>query len=176
MLSDSDFRRLVNGDLKACGYKNTYRKKNTIIALSYMLLFDTTFRAQYYYRLKYYKHDVLFYVSKMILKNKKDIDLWGDIGSGLSIFHGQGCVIVLNKAGKNLNIYQGVTVGKNPKTEINGIATPSFGDNVCIYANAVVIGNIKIGSNVKIGAGAVVNKDVPDNCTVVGNPMRIIMH
>lgn len=52
--------------------------------------------------------------------------------------------------------------------------TPSFGDNVSVYANAVVIGNISIGNNVSIGAGAVVTKPVPDNCTVVGNPMRII--
>lgn len=43
-----------------------------------------------------------------------------------------------------------------------------------VYANAVVVGNITIGNNVSIGAGAVVTKPVPDNCTVVGNPMRII--
>lgn len=52
--------------------------------------------------------------------------------------------------------------------------TPSFGDNVSVYANAVVVGNISIGNNVSVGAGAVVTKSVPDNCTVVGNPMRII--
>ena len=55
-----------------------------------------------------------------------------------------------------------------------GVDTPSFGDNVSVYANAVVVGNITIGNNVSIGAGAVVTKPVPDNCTVVGNPMRII--
>ena len=55
-----------------------------------------------------------------------------------------------------------------------GVDTPSFGNNVSVYANAVVIGNISIGNNVSIGAGAVVTKPVPDNCTVVGNPMRII--
>jgi len=31
-----------------------------------------------------------------------------------------------------------------------------------------------VGNNVKIGAAAVVLKDVPDNCTVVGNPGRIV--
>ena len=38
----------------------------------------------------------------------------------------------------------------------------------------MILGNIKIGDNVKIGAGAVVMKDVPDNCTAVGVPARII--
>ena len=60
------------------------------------------------------------------------------------------------------------------RTACGGVDTPSFGDNVSVYANAVVIGNISIGNNVSIGAGAVVTKPVPDNCTVVGNPMRII--
>lgn len=35
-------------------------------------------------------------------------------------------------------------------------------------------GGVKIGDNVKIGAMSVVIKDVPSNCTVVGNPARII--
>ena len=39
---------------------------------------------------------------------------------------------------------------------------------------AKVLGNIHIGDNVKIGGNSVVVKDVPDNCTVVGVPGRII--
>ena len=39
---------------------------------------------------------------------------------------------------------------------------------------AKVLGNIRIGNNVKIGGNSVVVKDVPDNCTVVGVPGRII--
>ena len=37
------------------------------------------------------------------------------------------------------------------------------------------LGSCHIGNNVKIGANAVVAKDIPDNCTVVGT-MRIIEH
>lgn len=57
-----------------------------------------------------------------------------------------------------------------------GQIQPILGNNVDIYANAVIFGGIKIGNNVKIGAGAVVNKDIPDNCTVIGNPLRIITY
>ena len=48
---------------------------------------------------------------------------------------------------------------------------PVIGDNVFIGTGAKIIGNITIGNNVLIGANAVVTKDVPDNCTVIGNPM-----
>lgn len=173
---DPKFKELVIADLRANKYKCLYSRADKILFLSYMLIFDLAFRAGYYFRLKFYNHNIIFYLSKILLRDKKDIDLWGDIGGGLCIYHGQGCVIVLNKAGKNLSIYQGVTIGKNPRTEKYGISIPTFGDDVSIYANAVVVGNIYIGSNVQIGAGAVVTKDVPDNCTVVGNPMRIVHH
>ncbi|MDF3027325.1 MAG: sugar O-acyltransferase, sialic acid O-acetyltransferase NeuD family [Fluviicola sp.] len=49
-----------------------------------------------------------------------------------------------------------------------------IGDSTFIGANAVVKQGVKIGSNVIIGAGSVVLKDVPDNCTLVGNPAKII--
>lgn len=38
----------------------------------------------------------------------------------------------------------------------------------------MIIPGVKIGNNVVVGAGAVVTKDVPDNCVVVGNPARIL--
>ena len=37
-----------------------------------------------------------------------------------------------------------------------------------------MLGDITIGNNVRIGAGSVVLKDVPDDCTVVGVPGRIV--
>jgi serine O-acetyltransferase len=46
---------------------------------------------------------------------------------------------------------------------------------VKILTAATIVGGVTIGNNVTIGAGAVVVKDVPDNCLVVGNPMRIIL-
>ncbi len=70
--------------------------------------------------------------------------------------------------GANCWIYQNVTIG-----EIDRKA-PQIGDGCLIGAGAVVVGGIKIGNHVKIGAGAVVNTDVPDGCTVVAQPSRIL--
>lgn len=51
---------------------------------------------------------------------------------------------------------------------------PTIGNNVTLGASVIIIGDIHIGNNVIVGAGTVITKDVPDNCTVVGNPMRIL--
>lgn len=49
-----------------------------------------------------------------------------------------------------------------------------IGEGAHIGAGAVIIPGIKIGKWCKIGAGAVVIRDIPDHCTAVGNPARII--
>ena len=51
---------------------------------------------------------------------------------------------------------------------------PEIGDNVIIYAGAVIVGNIKIGNNVIVAANAVVTTDVPDNSIVGGVPAKIL--
>lgn len=72
------------------------------------------------------------------------------------------------KIGKNCWIYQNVTIGEVDRT------APEIGEGCLIGAGAVLVGDIKIGNHVKIGAGAVVSADVPDNCTVVAQPPRVI--
>ncbi|ACK98051.1 serine acetyltransferase [Bacillus cereus G9842] len=39
---------------------------------------------------------------------------------------------------------------------------------------AKILGPVSIGNNVVIGANAVVLKDIPDNCMVVGIPAKIV--
>lgn len=70
--------------------------------------------------------------------------------------------------GEDCCIYQNVTIGES------GRVAPRIGDHCLIGAGAVIIGGVKIGDHVKIGAGAVVNLDIPDHCTVVAQPPRVI--
>lgn len=94
------------------------------------------------------------------------------IGRGFRIVH-WGHIVVNPAAviGKNFNISQGCLIG-NAQGKKNG--TPIIGDNVCMNANSIIIGGVKIGNNVLIAPGAFVNFDVPDNSIVIGNPGQII--
>jgi serine O-acetyltransferase len=96
------------------------------------------------------------------------------IGNGFFCDHGM-CVVIGETAeiGKNCVMFHGVTLGGTGKHK--GKRHPTLGDNVMIGAHSTILGPIKIGNNVKIGAETVIiNCDVPDNCTVVGAPGRIV--
>ncbi len=120
------------------------------------------------------KHQLCARLLRLLFPTKPDLEICGgEIEAGLVIYHGHGSIIAPYRAGKNLSVYQGVTIGRNAPKNGRDFSNPILGDNVSIYANAVVAGGIYIGSNVEIGAGAVVMKDVPDNCVVLGNPCVI---
>lgn len=94
------------------------------------------------------------------------------IGRGFRIVHFGNIVINPSSIiGNNFNIAEGTLVG-NSQGKRSG--TPIIGDNVCMQANSIVVGGIRIGNNVLIAPGAFVNFDVPDNCIVIGNPGKII--
>ena len=49
-----------------------------------------------------------------------------------------------------------------------------IGNNVFIGCNTTILPNVKIGNNVIVASGAVVSKDIGDNCVVGGNPAKVI--
>jgi serine O-acetyltransferase len=91
------------------------------------------------------------------------------IGEGLFIQHGFATVIAARSIGRNCWINQQVTIGFSNKDDC-----PVLEDNVTINAGAKVIGGIKVGKNSIVGANAVVVKNVPENCVVVGVPAYIV--
>lgn len=91
-----------------------------------------------------------------------------DIGEGLFLEHPQGSFLNAVSIGKNFTCLHNVTLGNNHGS------LPTIGDNVFCGCGSCVLGPVVIGNNVKIGANAVVVKDIPDNCVVVGNPGKIV--
>ena len=102
-----------------------------------------------------------------------DLHPGAKIGRGLFIDHGMGVVIgETAEIGDDVTLYHGVTLGGTSWRE--GKRHPTLGNHVVVGTGAKVLGNIKIGNHVKIGAGSVVIHPVPDDCTVVGIPGRVV--
>lgn len=167
----SDKKEEIRADMNCLINEIPYEKAG-VLALNYLLLINKPFRNIFYYRTR--KSLILRNASKFLIKPLNTIEIEGDIQGGMRISHNYS-VIHPETAGKNLFVGHGATIGKNDR-EREKQRYPILGDNVSIYTNAIVFGGITIGNNVVIGAGAVVNCDIPDDCTVVGNPCRIIEH
>jgi len=96
------------------------------------------------------------------------------IGEGLFIDHGTGIVIgETAEVGKNVTLYQGVTLGGTGKEK--GKRHPTIGNNVVVASGAKVLGSFTVGDHAKIGAGSVVLKEVPAYATVVGIPGKVVL-
>ena len=92
-------------------------------------------------------------------------------GPGFRIHHfGNIFINPSVRIGANCTLRQGVTIGNR----IEDGPVPTIGDNVDFGAYAQALGGVHIGNNCRIGAMSVVLCDVPDGCTAVGNPVRII--
>jgi acetyltransferase-like isoleucine patch superfamily enzyme len=59
--------------------------------------------------------------------------------------------------------------GHHLKTEIKKTV---IGNNAWISTGTIILNGVIIGNNVVIGPGSLVNRDVPDNAFVMGNPIR----
>jgi serine O-acetyltransferase len=95
------------------------------------------------------------------------------IGRHFVIEH-SGAIVISGDAvfGDHCVIRQGVTIGLR-HTGTRG--SPLMGDRVDIGAGAKLLGAIRIGNDVAIGANAVVLCNVPDGCTAVGIPARVLV-
>lgn len=117
-------------------------------------------------------HDILtFLMSRAAYRHGGYIGPDAVIRGELTLPHGLQGIFISRYAviGENCWIYQNVTIG-----EINQKA-PVIGDGCLIGAGAVIVGGVTVGNHVKIGAGAVVSTNIPDGCTVVSQPARIIV-
>ena len=109
----------------------------------------------------------------------------GDVTIGNHTRIGIHCTVIGPVCiGNHVNLAQGITVtalnhnfeDTTKRIDEQGISTKPvvIGDDVWIGANAVILPGVTIGRHVVVAAGAVVTKDVPDNCVVGGVPAKVI--
>ena len=85
------------------------------------------------------------------------------------IFIGDGALIGHNVVLATLNH------AASPKDRGSMIPAPiRIGKNVWVGANAVILPGVTIGDGAIVAAGAVVNRDVPENTVVGGVPAKVI--
>ena len=109
-----------------------------------------------------------------------DIHPGATIGERFFIDHGTGVVVgETTVIGKNVKLYQGVTLGaksfqKDPETGalVKGIKRhPNVEDNVVIYAGATILGgDTTIGHDSEIGGSVWLINSVPPNSRVYNKP------
>jgi serine O-acetyltransferase len=139
----------------------------TIWTFIKLMTFSTEYRTLIYYRLGWISIILHPLCKPMPLLDISKVD--DGIGPGFLIVHGRASSVGAKKIGKNFKILQHVTIGY-----INETDKPIIGDNVTVFAGAKILGKVILGDNVLVGANAVVVKNVPDNCTVVGVPAYIV--
>lgn len=126
-------------------------------------------------------NDVIFYSSSEIIGNVKVRIGSGSFVGHRSLFMGGNSQIII---GTNCDISSNVSLitGSHKISEYGRRAGDGFskditiGNNVWIGYGAILLSNIKIGDGSIVAAGSLVNKDVPPNCIVGGNPARIIKY
>lgn len=74
------------------------------------------------------------------------------------------------RIGRNVYIYQNVTIGLLEKATKGEVPKyPMLGDEVIVYAGAVIVGGISIGHRSIIGANAVISCDIPSDSVAYGH-------
>jgi serine O-acetyltransferase len=90
-----------------------------------------------------------------------------EIGEGFYIVHGEGSIVgSRNVIGKGFKIHHGCTIGHKKNGAGNG---NKLGDNITMYCNSSVIGELIIGNNVIIGGHVMVTTDIPNESLITQN-------
>lgn len=118
-----------------------------------------------------YPARLLSFLARML--SNVDIHPGATIGPRFFIDHG-ACVVIGETAevGRDVTLYHGVTLGGTSWRK--GKRHPTLGDGVLVGAGAKVLGPITVGANARVGANSVVVADVPEGCTVVGIPGKVV--
>lgn len=104
-----------------------------------------------------------------------EIEFNAEIGPGLFIAHPSGIVVGrYTRLGARTTLFQNVTFGARSWRPDEIGRMPTAEDDCVFFANAVIVGGIRIGSECVIAAGAVVERDAPAGALARGVPAEIV--
>lgn len=176
-----EVKRLVETDVQAAYEGDPAATSPMEVVMAYPGLYAVTIHrlAHELYNLKV---PIIPRIMSELAHSKTGIDIHpgATIGERFFIDHGTGVVVgETTVIGKNVKLYQGVTLGaksfqKDPETGalIKGIKRhPNVEDNVVIYAGATILGgDTTIGHDSEIGGSVWLIKSVPPNSRVYNKP------
>lgn len=168
-------RELLKGDVAAAFDGDPAAKSYEEIVISYPCITAiATYRVAHELYLKQVPLIPRIMTEWAHAKTGIDIHPGATIGKNFFIDHGTGVVIgETSVIGDNVKIYQGTTLGalSFPKDERGRIIKggkrhPTIEDNVTIYAEATILGDVVIGKGAVIGGNVWIKESVPPGVTV----------
>ena len=176
-----EVKRLVETDVQAAYEGDPAATSPMEVVMAYPGLYAVTIHrlAHELYNLKV---PIIPRIMSELAHSKTGIDIHPGaiIGERFFIDHGTGVVVgETTVIGKNVKLYQGVTLGaksfqKDPETGalVKGIKRhPNVEDNVVIYAGATILGgDTTIGHDSEIGGSVWLIESVPPNSRVYNKP------
>lgn len=104
---------------------------------------------------------------------KVEVPARAEIGPGFVLPHPMGVIIGSARIGRNVTIFQNVTLGARCFDGTYDLTTrPVIEDDVIVGAGAVVLGPVTVGANATVAANSLVITDVPPGATVLGVPAQ----
>jgi serine O-acetyltransferase len=168
-------RKLLKGDVSAAFDGDPAAKSYEEIVISYPCITAiATYRIAHELYVKQVPLIPRIMTEYAHTKTGIDIHPGAKIGKNFFIDHGTGVVVgETTIIGDNVKIYQGATLGalSFPKDERGrvikgGKRHPTIEDNVTIYAEATILGNVVIGKDTVIGGNVWIKESVPAGVTV----------
>lgn len=174
---------LIRSDLGR--YAETYRLRGQRFSKARVLfesvLFKPGFQAVLLYRIGHWLHQHgcthLAWAAARLgqFLTGAEIEFNARIGPGLFVAHPGGIVVGRGtQLGRHATLFQGVTFGARSWHPDEIRRFPTAGDNCIFWANAVVIGGVRIGADCVVAAGAVVDRDLSDGALAKGVPASIL--
>jgi len=168
-------RKVLKGDVQAAYDGDPAAKSYEEIVMSYPCIVATaTYRIAHELHIRQVPLIPRIMSECAHMRTGIDIHPGAEIGGHFFIDHGTGVVIgETSIIGNNVKIYQGTTLGalsfrRDERGRIikGGKRHPTIEDDVTIYAEATILGDVVVGKGAVIGGNTWVKESVPAGMTV----------